>query len=149
MNLKTVLLISTLALSLTACRQPSAHPDAEAHEPSSSAGQAAALQLDQGRKWAVPPPMMAYIRNLEKAVRDLESAPTKDHAALAAAIREQLAGLVTHCTLEGKAHDELHKWLMPFLALSEDYFKATDPRAQEKQFREVQRSLVVFDHYFE
>lgn len=93
--------------------------------------------------------MMTHLRNIENGVRDLEAAPSRNHAALAALIREALGALVTRCTMQGKAHDELHKWLMPCLALSEAYFQATDPRVQEQQFLEMQRSLVMLNHYFE
>lgn len=92
---------------------------------------------------------MAHMRSLEKAVNDFESAPNQNHAALAVTVQENLGRLVTNCTMEGKAHDELHKWLMPFLGLSANYTMATDPQVQQQQFQEIKRSLLVFNSYFE
>jgi hypothetical protein len=70
------------------------------------------LELNDGKKWEVAKPMMVPIRNLERAVEDFERTPGRDHAVLATEIQEYLGRLVTNCTMEGKAHDELHKWLM-------------------------------------
>jgi hypothetical protein len=93
--------------------------------------------------------MMVHVRNLEKAVRDFENPSGQDHAVLAAEIQDHLGRLVTHCTMEGKAHDALHKWLMPFLGLSADYSKAADPHAQERKLHEIEQALLVFNEYFE
>jgi hypothetical protein len=93
--------------------------------------------------------MMAHLQALEKAVQDFETTAQRDHAALAAAIQDNLGRLVTNCTLQGKAHDELHKWLMPLLGLSADYSKASDPKAQQDLFEQIKQSLTVFHAYFE
>ena len=93
--------------------------------------------------------MMVHLRNLEKAVQDFEQSPGQDHAVVATEIQENLGRLVTNCTMEGKAHDELHKWLMPFLALSTDYSKAADPQVQKQKLKEIKQALLVFNEYFE
>jgi len=141
-----LLLILGLALGPIACsssRSGSTHPHP------SPPGPYASLELNHGKKWVVDKPMMAHIRTMEKAVHDFEGTPRRDHAALAAAIQDSLGRLVTNCTMKGKAHDELHKWLMPFLGLSADYTKATDPRIQQEKFREIKTALVVFNEYFQ
>lgn len=92
---------------------------------------------------------MVHLRNLETAVQDFDRTLGSDHAGLAAQIQEDLGRLVTNCTMEGKAHDELHKWLLPFLALSTDYAKATDPQVQQQKLQEIKKPLRVFHEYFE
>jgi hypothetical protein len=109
----------------------------------------AALKLNDGQKWVVAEPMMVHLRNLEREVQDFERTPGGDDAVLAREVQDNLGRLVTNCTMEGKAHDELHKWLMPFLALSAEYSKATDPPVQQQKRREIQESLQVFHLYFE
>ena len=109
----------------------------------------AKLELNDGKKWVMAKPMMAHIRNLEKEVQEFESTTGQDDAVLAKAIEENLGGLVTNCTMEGKAHDELHKWLMPFLGMSAAYAKATDPLDQQAKLQEIKESLRVFHSYFE
>jgi len=131
-----LLLVAAVVFGLTACRHPPivSPPD---------------LQLDQGRKWVIPPTMMVYLRDLERDVHDFEAALVQDHPALAAAIQNHLVLLVTHCTLTGPGHDELHQWLLPFLDVSRGYVNATTRPAQEEHYREIQRALKVFHQYFE
>lgn len=107
------------------------------------------LELDRGQKWSVPTPMMSYLRNIEQAVQNFDQQPGQNSATLAKTIQDNLSGLVTHCTMEGKAHDELHKWLIPFLALSDDYAKATNPQVQEAKRQEIKQSLAVFNSFFQ
>lgn len=109
----------------------------------------ARLELNDGKKWVVDKPMMAHLRNLEQAVVEFDRTPGKNHALLASEIQEHLGRLVTHCTMEGKAHDELHKWLMPFLGLSADYSKAAELQVQRQKLQEIRHALRVFNEYFE
>ncbi len=109
----------------------------------------AGLSLNEGKKWVLAKPMMVHIRNLEKEVQDFESTPGGDETVLARHIQENLGRFVTNCTMEGKAHEELHKWLMPLLGVSAEYAKATDPRVQQQKRQEIQESLEVFHSYFE
>jgi len=144
--LPDLLLILVLTLGPIGCNTPhrgslgSNHPAHANH---------ASLELNDGKKWVVVKPMMAHIRNLEKAVQDFDSTPGRDHAILAAEIEDNLGRLVTNCTMEGKAHDELHKWLMPFLGLSAVYSEATDPQVQQQKLFEIKQALLVFNEYFE
>jgi len=88
------------------------------------------------------------MRNLEESVREFDRKQGPDHAVLATEIQENLGRLVTNCTMEGKAHDELHKWLMPFLGLSADYSKATDLQVQQHKLNEIKHALLVFQRVF-
>lgn len=127
-----------VSLALLGCRAAHTHPAPAQHS----------LQLNGGQKWLVPKPMMAHLENLEQAVRDFEAQPRRGHAALATAIQDNLGRLVTNCTLEGKAHDELHKWLMPLLGLSAEYTKATEPQVQAELLGKIKQSLALFHEYF-
>jgi hypothetical protein len=118
----------------------SAHEETHANTP---------LELNQGKKWVVDKPMMAHLRNVEKAVQDSERTLTRNDAVLGAEIQEHLGRLVTNCTMKGKAHDELHKWLVPFVGLSGEYANTTDPQVQREKFQEIKNALVVFNEYFE
>lgn len=107
------------------------------------------LELNNAKKWVVAKPMMVHIRNLEKAVQNFGATSGLDHATLAATIQENLGRLVTNCTMEGKAHDELHKWLMPFLGLTAEYSKTTALRVQDEELQEIKNALAVFNAHFE
>ena len=140
------LLALGLAFGLVGCSTSKTGSAAASH---ASHGTNAKLELNDGQKWVVDKPMMAHIRSMEKAVHDFEGTPGRDHAALATTIQDDLGRLVTNCTMKGKAHDELHKWLMPFLGFSAEYSKATDPSVQQQKFAQIKNALVVFNAYFE
>ena len=140
------LLILGLTFGLIGCSTP--HSGRSASD-QPSPGNFAPLELNEGQKWLVAKPMMVHIYNVEKAVQDFDRTPGQDHAILAAQIQDNLGRLVTNCTMEGKAHDELHKWLMPFLGLSADYSKATNPQVQQQKLQEIKQALLVFNEYFE
>lgn len=109
----------------------------------------ASLELNAGKKWVVDKPMMGHLRKIETEVQNFENTPGGDHAVLAKDIQENLGQLVTKCTMEGKAHDELHKWLMPLLGASAEYAKTTEPSVQQAKLRQIKESLQVFHSYFE
>lgn len=138
--------VSGLALGPTGC---STSKPGKADSADSAHANHAALELNAGKKWVVAPPMMAHLRHLEQAVDDFDRTPGRNHALLATDIQDTLGRLVTNCTMEGKAHDELHKWLMPFLGLSADYTRATNPQVQEHKLHQIKQALVVFNEYLE
>jgi hypothetical protein len=51
--------------------------------------------------------------------------------------------------MDGKAHDALHDWLMPFLQLNKEYAAAPDAATQSGKFKEIQDSLAAFHERFE
>lgn len=92
---------------------------------------------------------MKHVRNLEQDVRTLEVSAEKNHAALAKKIDEHTSQLISSCTMDGKAHDALHDWLMPLLQLNKDYAAAPDGAAKSAKFKEIQDSLATFHEHFE
>jgi flavorubredoxin len=97
----------------------------------------------------MPEAMMKHIRNLEQDVRTLEASDGKDHAALASKIEGHTKLLISSCTMDGKAHDALHDWLMPFLRLNKEYAAAPDADTKLTKFQEIQDSLATFHEQFE
>lgn len=92
---------------------------------------------------------MQHIRKLEQDVRTLETSAEKDHAALAKKIDGHTSQLISSCTMDGKAHDVLHDWLMPFLRLNKEYAAAPDAATQSVKFKEIKKSLAAFHEHFE
>lgn len=92
---------------------------------------------------------MKHIRNLEQDVRTLEASAEKDHAALASKIDGHTEQLISSCTMDGKAHDALHDWLMPFLQLNKEYAAAPDAGSKSVKFKAIQESLAAFHERFE
>lgn len=105
-----------------------------------------AIVLDNGNKWKVVESMLIYIRNMEEAVTNFKG---EDYPALAKTIDENIRALTENCTMEGKAHDELHKWLVPFIGLSEEFDEATEKAEQERIYHAFEDAFVEFNKYFE
>lgn len=105
-----------------------------------------AIVLDNGNKWKVVESMLIYIRNMEEAVNNFEG---DDYPALAKTIDENIRTLTESCTMEGQAHDELHKWLVPFIGLSEEFDVAVEKEEQVRIYNEFKEAFVEFNKYFE
>ena len=51
--------------------------------------------------------------------------------------------------MEGKAHDALHEWLMPFLQLNKQYAAATEDAEKSAKLQAIKDSLAAFHERFE
>ena len=145
----TAVLILTLAIASSSCQRSSTShtkdekPDAVA--PSATATE----EPGTPAKWPMPEAMMQHLRNLEQDVRNLDASAEKDHAALAKKIDGHTDQLIYSCTMDGKAHDALHNWLMPFIQLNKTYAAAPDAAAQAAEFAKIKDSLATFHERFE
>lgn len=145
----STLLIVALTVGLSACQRSSKQDDTISDNNASGVPTTTATESGKPAKWVMPESMMQHMRNLEQNVRALESSAEKDHAALARKLDEHTTQLISSCTMDGKAHDALHDWLMPFLQLNKDYTAATDAATKTAKFKEIQDSLATFHERFE
>lgn len=114
--------------------------------------EADAIQMDSGKKWVIVPEMMKYLRNIENAVAEFpkkENHSFDDYKILAQLIEKNLESLTSNCTMTGQAHDELHKWLVPFLDLSKEFSESKNQEEAKNNFQKVKESFEVFNKYFE
>ena len=146
---KATLLILALAIGLSACQRSSVQEDVKSDIDAGGNSTTTVTETGKTAKSAMPATMMQHMRNLEQDLRTLESSAEKDHAALAAKIDEHTTQLISSCTMEGKAHDTLHDWLMPFLQLNKYYTTAPDAATQSPKFKDIQDSLPTFHKRFE
>lgn len=110
-----------------------------------------AIVLDNGNKWVVVPEMMAFIKNIENDVKELEKnskATLNDHKHLATLIDDNLEKLTSNCTMTGQGHDELHKWLLPFLDLSGEYLECTTEENAKATYNKINSSFETLNIYF-
>lgn len=103
------------------------------------------IQLNEGKKWKVDENMMAHIRTMEKDVASFDNSKPENYPILADNLKKNLDLLTSNCTMKGQAHDELHKWLLPFLDLADNFSKDKS----SEQFVEIQNSFKTFNQYFE
>jgi hypothetical protein len=111
-----------------------------------------AIVLDNGKKWVVVPEMMVFIKNIENAVAEFskkETASLEEYQNLSKLIAKNLEELTSNCTMTGQAHDELHKWLVPFLDLSAEFAETTNVKEAEIAYKKIEESFKEFVVYFE
>lgn len=108
-----------------------------------------AIQLNDGKKWKVVDEMMGYIRSMESDIAALEDQDVKDYNALADLLDNNINLLTSNCTMTGKAHDELHKWLVPYIGMVEDLSESKSYEESREIYTNIQASLKMFNTYFE
>jgi uncharacterized lipoprotein NlpE involved in copper resistance len=69
--------------------------------------ESASIELNNGQKWKVNAEMIPYVQDAEKALNDYD---IENYAALATQLTEENQSLINSCTMDGKSHEELHKW---------------------------------------
>ncbi len=115
----------------------------EEHEP---------ITLNNGAKWKVDENMMTYIRKMETQTGQLagkKEISLPELQSFADSLQVNLDALTTSCTMTGQAHDELHKWLVPFIDMASHLQKATAQEEARKSFDEIEESFHTFNTYFE
>ena len=108
-----------------------------------------AIELNNGEKWTVDANMLTHIRTMENDVISFAKVEQKDYKVLSEKLQASIDLLTSNCTMTGQAHDELHKWLLPYMDLVEELSEAEDKIEAEKQFQEIQTSITTFNHYFQ
>ncbi len=108
-----------------------------------------AIELNNGEKWKVVPEMLLHIRNMENDVTTYKNTAQNDYKSLSLKLQSSIDLLTSNCTMEGKAHDELHKWLLPYIDLVNDLAESKDKNESAKYFKNIQISFTTFNQYFQ
>ncbi len=124
-----------------------AHDDIHAEEVHQPEGPGGALVLNNGEKWEADAHTLLVVQEMKSEVSDFEGAKRKDYAVLADSLTSQLNRLVAGCTMEGPAHDELHKWLIPLSDDVKDLKSSANVSVTHKVI-EIKESLGLFNDFF-
>jgi hypothetical protein len=148
------ILISVLNLFLFGCgntsnENPKEQRGTAIHEEHNHNEESEAIKLNNGEKWKVDANMITHIRNMENDVISFAKVEPKDYKALSAKLQSNIDLLTSNCTMEGKAHDELHKWLLPYIDLVNELAEAKEETKAEKQFQKIENSFITFNQYFQ
>jgi hypothetical protein len=107
------------------------------------------IELNKGEKWKVDANMLAHIRTMETEVNTFAKSEQKDYKSLSEKLQSSLDLLTSNCTMEGKAHDELHKWLLPYIDMVGELSEAKNQSDAAQQFEHIQTSFRTFNQYFQ
>ncbi len=106
------------------------------------------LELNNGEKWKIIESMMVYIRKMESDVAAFDKSEQKDYPVLVEKLKANIVLLTSSCTMEGKAHDALHEWLVPYIDLVNLLSEAKDKKEADLIFAKIQNSFKEFNLYF-
>ncbi|NND32484.1 MAG: hypothetical protein HKN76_07830 [Saprospiraceae bacterium] len=107
------------------------------------------LALDNGEKWKINMEMRHPIEASQKLISDFGEDEKKDYQALATKLKENNQLLISSCTMKGKSHSELHKWLHPHMVLVEELENATDQQKAGQVVGKIEQSFEIFNTYFQ
>lgn len=108
-----------------------------------------AIELDGGEKWAVNEEMKPYVTGGIDLVERYTSEGQTDYQGLATNLKAQNDQLIKSCTMTGKGHDELHKWLHPHLEIVYQLENASDAGQADALVARLQDSYQVYGEYFQ
>ncbi|MBL0074201.1 MAG: hypothetical protein IPP34_21375 [Bacteroidetes bacterium] len=151
---KITILISVISLFLFSCGNTSNEKSKEqtetvTHEEHQHNDEMQTIELNNGEKWKVDANMITHIRNMENDIISFSTVEQKDYKSLAEKLQSNIDLLTSNCTMKGKAHDELHKWLLPYIDLVKELSETEDQAEAAKQFENIQTSFTTFNQYFQ
>ncbi|MCC6702648.1 MAG: hypothetical protein IT221_14045 [Fluviicola sp.] len=106
------------------------------------------LKLDGENKWLVDPEMMVAIRKMETEINNFEGDLMDEFKNHAETISELIGDLTSNCTMKGEAHDELHKWLLPFIDLNDELIKSNSNDKSSELVTKQKEEIKLFNTYF-
>ena len=151
---KITILIPVISLFLFSCGNTSNEKSKEqtetvTHEEHQHNAEIQTIELNNGEKWKVDANMITHIRNMENDVISFAKVEQKDYKSLSEKLQSNIDLLTSNCTMKGKAHDELHKWLLPYIDLVKELSETKNETEASKQFQNIQTSFTAFNQYFQ
>jgi hypothetical protein len=125
------------------------HQAADVEESHHHEGDVEHVTLNNGEKWEADAHTAMLVKEMKLELSDFEKAGADDYHALADSLSRQLSVLVAGCTMEGPAHDELHKWLIPVTENVRGLAAAQEASGARDNVKKIEEGLREFDDFFE
>ena len=106
------------------------------------------IVLNNGEKWTVNEDMMIHVQNMQREINSFDPKSENDYEVLAKNIDKNIDLLTSSCTMKGQAHDELHKWLVPYIKLSEKFSESDSEQEFTENLEKIKTSFITFNTYF-
>ncbi|WP_124640098.1 MULTISPECIES: hypothetical protein [Amniculibacterium] len=142
------LVMGLIVFSCNKTENHAGHETHETHDNHATDEKEAGIELNNGEKWKVNEEMKPFILESETIVNDFVSQNKNDYKMLAKEITIKNDELINSCTMDGKSHDELHKWLAPHLELVEKLGASDDAEAKELVSK-LADSYKTYHEYFQ
>ncbi len=150
MNTKLILILA-LGFFMFSCGDAATKKSEEptesvSHDEHQHSDEVPTVELNNGEKWTVNPEMTPFILDAEKILNGYSNGNYKE---LAEQIEAKNQGLIKSCTMDGKSHDELHKWLHPHMGLIESLGDAENEQKANEIIAELKKSFEAYHTYFQ
>lgn len=86
---------------------------------------------------------------MENEVAGFNGKEAAGYKTLSENLKKNIHTLTSNCTMEGKAHDELHKWLLPYIELVDKFSEAGTKQEASGYFQQIKTSFITFNQYFQ
>ncbi|MBK9718259.1 MAG: hypothetical protein IPO85_12255 [Saprospiraceae bacterium] len=154
MSKTLIIIISVISLFLFRCSNTSNKKSNEqtltaSHEEQHRDDESESIELNNGEKWKVDAITITHIRNMENNVISFAKVEQKTTNHYLKNYNPNIDLLTSNCTMKGKAHDELHKWLLPYIDLVKELSETKNETRSIKQFLNIQTSFTSFNQYFQ
>ena len=104
------------------------------------------IELNNGEKWRVNEDMKPFILEAENVLNQYSNG---DYEELADQLKDKNKGLIKSCTMSGKSHEELHKWLHPHMQLIEKLDDAESKEEADKVIVDLKKSFKIYNTNFQ
>ncbi|MBX3257143.1 MAG: hypothetical protein KF862_23610 [Chitinophagaceae bacterium] len=150
--MKKVIVFGMSLMLLWSCNnsteKSTTHQETENHTEHQHDESSEAIELNNGEKWLVNEEMKPFVLKGEELVNSYIQNNQTDYKALAQQVKEQNNQLIKSCTMGGKSHDELHKWLHPHLEIVKALEEETDAAKANETVLHLQHSYQEYHKYF-
>lgn len=106
------------------------------------------LILVDNQKWVIDEGMRVSIDSIDMRLASFNASTMDDYNALSTDLSHHTKSIISSCTMKGQAHDELHKWLLPFIDLRKELDSIADLSAGDSITQQLNRELIIFKTYF-
>jgi len=150
--MKNVVVLGISVLFLWSCnnatKKSETQQETENHAEQHSDVNTQEIELHNGEKWLVNEEMKPFVLKGEELVNVYIRDGKTDYKTLAQQLKDQNTQLIKSCTMEGKSHDELHKWLHPHLEIVKTLEDETDTTKAKEIVGKLQHSYQQYHQYF-
>ena len=144
---KSIVYLLFLSAIYVGCSDHNSHnQESKEHEHNE---QTSAIELNNGEKWKVNVEMTVPINEMEMLINDFTKTEQEDYIVLAKDLQDQINALVSSCTMTGKSHDELHKWLLPYMELVNELAETKNETDAEMVFEKIKASMSTYNEFFQ
>jgi hypothetical protein len=144
MNMNQIILLALIAGLVVACK----NQDTETN-PAEHLQHAEQLTLNNGERWVANAETTEGIKKMTLLLGGLSDAsPAEDYESTKAELEKEFETILKKCTMTGKAHEQLHIYLLPMKDMMSK-FNSTRPEERKEALKQLDRHLREYETFFQ